>query len=517
MSSWLKSAIFYEIYPQSFQDTNGDGIGDIPGITRRLPDIRHLGANALWINPCFDSPFKDAGYDVRDYKKVAPRYGTNDDLKALFVAAHEAGMHVILDLVPGHTSEEHPWFLASCQPDKNEFSERYIWSDTWLGNMEGRPFIAGEAPRFGMYMLNFFKCQPALNYGFAHTTHAWQHAADSPEALATRAAMEDVCRFWLEAGCDGFRVDMAASLVKDDDDEKSYTCALWRDLLGRLRKDFPEAVFVSEWSDPERALASAGFDADFYLDHVGNGYNYLVRDGERGEKDLSYFRKDGGGLQPFLTDYLPKLTATQGKGYISFISGNHDTPRLARCLDPAEQALAMAFLLLMPGVPFIYYGDEIGMRYIENMPTKEGGYTRTGTRTPMQWDRGTNLGFSDAPADRLYLPVDPSPDAPVLSEQRGDADSLYETLRRVTAFRNANPELQADGTLSVAEMAADGRAVLLRRGHFVIAVNPDAGKALLAAPDGLAPLQPAFAIGEASLSGGFLQLGPQSLSLWEIA
>ena len=143
MKEWLKDAVFYEIYPQSFYDTNGDGIGDIPGIIEKLDYIKELGCNALWINPCFDSPFKDAGYDVRDYKKVAPRYGSNEDLVRLFDTAHEKGIRVLLDLVPGHTSEEHEWFKASCQPERNEYSDRFIWTNscfTWGGGM---PFIGG--------------------------------------------------------------------------------------------------------------------------------------------------------------------------------------------------------------------------------------------------------------------------------------------------------------------------------------------------------------------------------------
>ena len=118
MKQWLKDAVFYEIYPQSFYDTNGDGIGDFPGIIAKLDYIKDLGCNALWINPCYDSPFKDAGYDVRDYKKIAPRYGTNADAAALFKAAHEKGIHVLFDLVPGHTSEEHAWFKANCRPER---------------------------------------------------------------------------------------------------------------------------------------------------------------------------------------------------------------------------------------------------------------------------------------------------------------------------------------------------------------------------------------------------------------
>ena len=148
---WLADAIFYEIYPQSFVDSNGDGIGDIPGITLKLDYIKDLGCNAIWLNPCFDSPFKDAGYDVRDYKKVASRYGTNDDLIALFDAAHRRDMHVILDLVPGHTSEEHEWFHRSCKAERNNYSDRYIWTDSWISGGDGLPFIGGESPRNGTY------------------------------------------------------------------------------------------------------------------------------------------------------------------------------------------------------------------------------------------------------------------------------------------------------------------------------------------------------------------------------
>ena len=179
---WLADAIFYEIYPQSFVDSNGDGIGDIPGITLKLDYIKDLGCNAIWLNPCFDSPFKDAGYDVRDYKKVASRYGTNDDLIALFDAAHRRDMHVILDLVPGHTSEEHEWFHRSCKVERNNYSDRYIWTDSWISGGDGLPFIGGESPRNGTYILNFFKCQPALNYGFAHPERSWQKPALGPDA-----------------------------------------------------------------------------------------------------------------------------------------------------------------------------------------------------------------------------------------------------------------------------------------------------------------------------------------------
>ena len=180
MKQWLKDAVFYEIYPQSFYDTNGDGIGDLQGIIAKLDYIRDLGCSALWINPCFDSPFKDAGYDVRDYKKIAPRYGTNEDAAALFKAAHEKGIRVLFDLVPGHTSEEHPWFKASCKPGHNEYSDRFIWTDSCFASGDGMPFIGGETERNGTYILNFFKCQPALNYGYGKINEKWQKPTDDP-------------------------------------------------------------------------------------------------------------------------------------------------------------------------------------------------------------------------------------------------------------------------------------------------------------------------------------------------
>jgi maltose alpha-D-glucosyltransferase/alpha-amylase len=170
MPKWLNDAVFYEIYPQSFYDTNADGIGDINGIIQKLDYIKSLGCNALWINPCYDSPFKDAGYDVRDYKKVAPRYGTNEDLYELFDKAHEKGIHVLLDLVPGHTSEEHEWFKQSAKPERNEYSDRYVWTNSVWQGIGNHPYIAGDSDRDGVYMLNFFKCQPALNYGFLNRT-----------------------------------------------------------------------------------------------------------------------------------------------------------------------------------------------------------------------------------------------------------------------------------------------------------------------------------------------------------
>lgn len=527
MPAWLKDAVFYEIYPQSFYDSNGDGIGDINGIAEKLDYVRDLGCNAVWINPCFDSPFKDAGYDVRDYKKVAPRYGTNADLIHLFEEAHRKGMHVFLDLVPGHTSEEHPWFLESKKAEHNEYSGRYIWSDHCFEGMPGHPYIAGESERSAAYMLNFFKCQPALNYGFLNPDAPWKKPMDDPDCIATKEAMKDVIRFWLDKGCDGFRVDMADSLVKEDDEKKTGTSRIWRDVRRMLDREYPEAALVSEWGNPELSL-KAGFHMDFMLSGFHRPSTYLVRDYENHGNDplsgdvegsgslkvvdRSYFRKDSGGsIRTFLNEYERMYANTRHDGYMCFISCNHDTPRTSWTLDDRERRLFYAFLFTMPGVPFLYYGDEIGMRYL-NLPTKEGGYFRTGTRSPMQWSREKNLGFSTADAASLYLPVDPADDAPAVEDQKADADSLYHTVKDLIALRHAQPDLQADGEFE-ALCAEDTEPLFLyRRGLLLLAVNPSSQERSVRLPSAYtgSGRDVLFRIGSGSCDGQSVRLGAQS-------
>ncbi len=526
MPAWLKDAVFYEIYPQSFKDTNSDGIGDINGIIEKLDYVKELGCNALWINPIYDSPFKDGGYDVRDYKKVAPRYGTNEDLYRLFGEAHKRDIHVLLDLVPGHTSEEHPWFLESKKAEHNEYSDRYVWTNCWFYGINGHPYVGGEADRDGTYMLNFFKCQPALNYGFLNKTQDWQLSPDDPACIATREAMKDVMRFWLDNGCDGFRVDMADSLVKDDDENKSATGNIWKNIREMLDKEYPEAAIVSEWCNPQQALKS-GFHADFYLDHQGNGYNTLLRDYETPGGDHSFFKKDGNGdIMRFLLDYLPKYDATREDGYISFITCNHDTPRARRTLEIDELKLAWALFLTLPGVPFIYYGDEIGMRYFE-LPTKEGGYTRTGTRTPMQWTNGKNKGFSEASSDMLYLPVDESEDAPTVETQAQDPSSLYNTVKALTALRHKYTDLQADGSFEVIYAENEQFPFVYRRGNLLIAINPSGNKANATLSDKAfvkekdpsgshCAFNEVYSIGGCQISGNSLTINPQSFAVYEL-
>lgn len=564
--SWLSEAVFYEIYPQSFADSNGDGIGDIPGITAKLDYIRDLGCNALWINPCYDSPFKDAGYDVRDYTKVAPRYGTNEDLIALFDAAHDRNMHVLLDLVPGHTSEEHAWFQASARPDpadrvvdaapgattpdgtapgdtadhaggRANVSELYIWTDCWISGGDGLPFIGGETERDGTYILNFFKCQPALNYGFAHPSQPWQKPALGPDALATCDALLDVMRFWLSRGADGFRVDMADSLVKHDEDGKPYTIRTWQHMFAQIRPEFPEAAFVSEWGRPHESM-EAGFDMDFYLDWrwdgKPNGYNRLLRNTDTPLAhggDRSYFNADSGAsITPFLNEYLPQLRdCERAGGRFSLITCNHDTLRTAQRLTERELKIAYGMILTMPGCPFVYYGDEIGMRYIP-LPTFEGGYVRTGSRTPMQW------GGDDAAIESRYLPMDAAPGSPTVATEVLRDDSLYHWIRQVLAMRADRPALRSDAAFDVVAAPEEGRAFAFLRtaaengdepvdgetpsDRVLVAMNPGRGTETIDVP---APRAAAMASGEPlhigvvhserAADGMRIVLGPQSFAV----
>ena len=511
LAKWLKDAVFYEIYPQSFRDTNADGIGDLNGIIEKLDYIRSLGCNALWINPCFDSPFHDAGYDVRDYKKVASRYGTNEDLYRLFDVAHKKGIRVLLDLVPGHTSEEHPWFRQSQSADQpNEFSNRYIWTDNWFCGSRDLNYIAGEAERPNAYIVNFFKCQPALNFGFLQPREPWQLPMDHPDCVATREAVKDVMRFWLSHGCDGFRVDMAASLVKYDDEVKSGTCAIWREVRSMLDSEFPEAAIVAEWARPDLSLP-AGFDMDFILNDPHTHYASLLRD-YNAPVDNTYFKKDAPArdINQFMDVYRRWYEQTKGVGYICLPTCNHDTPRPRFGLDETELKLAYAFIFTMPGVPFLYYGDEIGMRYQDGLPTKEGGYQRTGTRTPMQWDDSKNLGFSEAEAEALYLPVDPAADAPTVAAQEADPDSLLNTVKALLKLRHENEDLQADGPFEVL-CSEPEKPFVYRRGGLLLAVNPAGEAATAKLPaQGMTPV---FTLGDAKVNGESLLLGAQSFAV----
>lgn len=457
---WVHHAVFYQIYPQSFYDTDGDGIGDLKGIIQKLDYIKSLGVDALWLNPFFKSPFCDAGYDISDYYKVAPRYGTNEDARKLFEEAHKRNLKIIFDYVISYTSVEHPWFKASSQQDTNKYTNWYIWTDnTWKNPPEAYKdcFIKGFGRRNGQYMRNFYWCQPALNFGFAKPEEPWMLPVNHPDVIALQEELKNVLRFWMDMGADGFRADMAGALVKNanitgndqffsakDEGTKEF----WRGIRQLLMKEYPDAFMIAEWSYPKDALDGL-FHADFF--HWFEGYNDLFQKESwrilNGYSEgNSFFDSEGkGNITHFLNSYMDQYLATRGKGYISLPLGNHDNARLGNKRTDDDLEIIYAFGLTMPGVPFIYYGNEIGMRQMgTNWPQVEGAYKpRNGARTPMQWSDEKNLGFSLAPAEKLYLPVDTAADAPTVEAQENNPNSLLNRTRRLIALRHSEPALSA--------------------------------------------------------------------------
>jgi len=447
--AWVHNAVVYQIYPQTFYDSNGDGIGDLPGIIQKLDYVKSLGVDAIWINPFFDSPFNDAGYDIRDYYKIAPRYGTNDDARRLFAEAHKRGLKVLFDYVISYTAIDNPWFVASCEQTPSRTSNWFIWTDNIWKSEFGEGWVHGYGHRNGNFLSNFFWSEPALNYGYAQPDpkKPWQLPTNHPDVLALRAEMKKVMRFWLDLGADGFRADMASALVKGFGDHRA-TNEYWHEVRQILRTDYPQAFTVAEWSDPKGALDDA-FNACFihWIPSFNDLYqkeSWRIRNGL--SDGHSFFDREGkGDVARFLRDYTGPYEATRAKGYVTIPLGNHDIARINNHRTVDDLEMIMAFGLTMPGVPFIYYGNEIGMRQLgDNLPQIEGCFKpRAGARTPMQWSSGKNLGFSTADPSHLYLPVDPATDAPNVAAQEGDADSLLNRVRRLIALKHAEPALTA--------------------------------------------------------------------------
>lgn len=458
----FKDLIFYEIYPTSFYDSNNDGIGDLPGITEKLDYVKETGFNAIWLNPFFVSPFKDGGYDVKDFFDVDPKFGTLKDFDELITKAHKLGIKIIIDLVAGHASEENKEFLRSGEAKRNEYSDLFIWNDniwSWEPNYR---VIAGRHDRAAAYMVNFFSVQPAFNYGFKEITNPkWQMSYKDPRTFQAREYITNVIRFWLNRGADGFRVDMADSLVKNDED-KSATIEVWNDIFAKVRKEFPDTFFVSEWSYPERSF-KAGFDCDFVLDHWDNFYHRFIRSNEfsRGPSVL-----DGADFDFFMKDLKWRYEQSiNNPGYLGIISGNHDGSRLANYTTPEKLRLFYLMQFSLPGIPFVYYGDEIEMHF-EDLDSKDGGYQRTGCRTPMQWDHSKNDGFSKAEADKLYLPVNHASNI-TLEDNLKNRNSLYFFIKNLIQIRKDNLELQ-EKEMTFAE---NNRVLTINRGKISTIIN----------------------------------------------
>lgn len=457
---YLHNAVFYQIYPQTFYDTDGNGIGDLKGIIQKLDYVKSLGVDGFWINPFFESPFHDAGYDVSDYYKVAPRYGTNADAKRMFDEAEKRGLKILFDYVISYTSIDHPWFIESAKQEKNKYSNWYIWTDNqWINppRAYADSFIKGYSRRNGQFMRNFYWSQPALNFGFAKPEESWMLPVDHPDILALQEELKKVLRFWMDMGADGFRADMAGALVKNANitgndqffsTRDEGTKIFWNKIRRIMDEKYPGSFMVAEWSHPESALCGGGFHADFM--HWFPGYNDLLQKESwrilNGYSEgHSFFDKEGkGNITNFLASYLDQYHKTVGRGYINLPLGNHDLSRLNIKRSTDDLEIIFAFNLTMPGIPFIFYGNEIGMRQLHGLPYVEGAYKpRAGGRTPMQWTSGVNCGFSTGDPDQLYLSVDTAEDAPNVADQEKNPNSLLNRVRRLIQLRKQEKALSA--------------------------------------------------------------------------
>ncbi|MDH3299973.1 MAG: alpha-amylase family glycosyl hydrolase [Acidimicrobiia bacterium] len=486
-NDWMADAVFYEIYPQSFADSNGDGIGDLRGVIDHLDHLAWLGVDAIWFNPLFASPFVDAGYDVSDYLRVAPRYGTNDDMLELIAAAGERGIRIILDLVAGHTSTEHEWFQAElAAPGPHPDGDRYVWRTDPpparpANQLMGTPaWVPSPGQRPGWYLKNFFDAQPALNFGWARNPagEPWRDAVDAPGPRRNRQALRDILDFWLSRGVAGFRVDMAFSLVKDDPG-LTETVALWREIRAWLDATHPDAVLIPEGTEP-RTGRSLAFHADFFL-VIHAEHASLFDNGFAGvlpfqDQEPPFFDAAGHGSTRTFLDGWDRARQVDPNRPIMMASADHDYDRLACGPRTAEQlGAAWTFLLTWGSIPCVYYGDEIGMRFLPGMPEVEGsvcnpGYNRAGCRTPMQWDRTANAGFSTAAAEGLYLPIDPDQDRPTVADQLDDPSSTLHLVRDLIRLRRETPALR---TRSSQEVVNEGYPfAFVRGGSHLVVVNP---------------------------------------------
>jgi maltose alpha-D-glucosyltransferase/alpha-amylase len=292
-------------------------------------------------------------------------------------------------------------------------------------------------------------------------------------------------KFWLDAGCDGFRVDMAASLIKNDKDNKA-AIKLWRNNLHPwIRENYPHAITIAEWGCPTKAIAGAGFDVDFLLHFGDPGYaemffNHTAICGRK-INDACYFsKKSGGSPAPFINEYFKHYKKTKGKGFISIPTSNHDFQRMNWDRSIDDLKLIYTFIFTWSAIPSLYYGDEIGMRYIPELPNKEGGYTRTGSRTPMQWDKTKNAGFSKAAPSKLYLPLDRDKTRPTVAANENDKNSLLNHIRKLIALRRAESALSTKGNTKIIYTDDNGGPLVYlrsyRKTNFIIALNPSGKK-----------------------------------------
>jgi alpha-glucosidase len=441
--SW-REGVVYQIYPRSFQDSNGDGIGDLAGVRRRLDHLSYLGVDAVWLSPFYPSPLADFGYDISDYTAVDPLFGSLDDFDALVSAAHERDIRVLLDLVPCHTSIEHPWF--------REHPDWYVWADSgdsppnnWTSAFGGSAWTRDE--RSGRwYLHSFYEKQPDLNWHNAEVVRA----------------MQDVVRFWIERGVDGFRLDAIDRLSKDpelrDDPASSEAFGLpllehehGRDFrhsrngpgtgqaLAALREAAGEALLVGEVYQPTSRFGP-------YLEHLDRTFVF--------ELMLSAWE-----AAP-LRSAIEHGTALGGRGGAAWVLSNHDFGRLASRYGRENERAAAVLLLTLPGTAFIYQGDEIGLANGPGATPPFDRLYRDMFRHPMQWDSSVRGGFT---AGEPWLSVT-DPAERNVADQREDASSLLQLYRELISVRRTLGE-------SFRLIASEEGVLAYERGSHTVALN----------------------------------------------
>jgi alpha-glucosidase len=478
---WWQSGVIYQIYPRSFKDNNSDGIGDLRGILTQLEYLTWLGVDAIWISPFYPSPMADFGYDIADYCNVDPIFGDLETFERLLEEAHRRNLKVILDFVPNHTSDEHPWFVEARSSRTSSKRQWYIWRDP---APDGGPpnnwesYFGGSAWTFdqqtGQYYLRQYDTkQPELN---------WRH----PEV---RTAMYDVMRFWLDRGVDGLRVDVLWMLTKDDQFRDNPINPDWKE--GDLPWAHQIRIFSEDRPEMHEIVREMRLVMDSYAERVLIGEIYLPL-----PRLMHYYGETSHGVHlPFNFHLL--LLATWNAQLIrqlvdtyeallpvgawpNWVLGNHDKPRLASRLGRAAARVASMLLLTLRGTPTWYYGDEIGMEDVAIPPhqahdpqgKRQAGYGRDPVRTPMQWNGGPNADFCPVNV-QPWLPLAPDYQQVNVAVEREDARSQLSLTRALLILRRTKPAL-SKGSYAALESGAEHCFVYLRehgKQRLVVALN----------------------------------------------
>ncbi|GAB3903171.1 alpha-amylase family glycosyl hydrolase [Larkinella knui] len=453
---WWQKGVIYQVYPRSYQDSNGDGIGDLPGLLQRLDYLKWLGVTAVWLSPIYPSPMADFGYDISDYQGIHPLFGSLADFDTLLAEVHQRNMKLILDLVPNHTSDQHPWFLESQSSRNNPKRDWYIWHDAlpdgsvpnnWLSVFGGSGWEWDE-PTQQYYYHGFLKEQPDLN---------WRNPA-------VQKAMLDVMRFWLDKGVDGFRVDVMWHMIKDDQLRDNPPNPDYKPHMATYEQLLP--VYSTDQPEVHDLVLQMREVLDGYSERMMIGEIYLPI-----HQLVAYYGINGKGAHlPFnfqllllpwearqigaaVAQYEALLPAD---GWPNWVLGNHDQPRITSRVGREQARVAALLLLTLRGTPTIYYGDEIGMRDVPipfeevqdpqglNMPDKN--LSRDPARTPMQWDASPNAGFTTG---KPWLRLAGNFARENVQLQKEDPYSMLSLYKRLIALRQQEPSLMTGEYLPV--------------------------------------------------------------------